>query len=198
MITSHWIFACFFPKREVENLWSWCCGAPLWRDQRDWINLLVWNAWKCPGLLLNGRVGRTTGRQMFKQCVHSPLVRRGPPCLAAFKADTVGWRLGASCATKLLCRASVGQTGGRFYTSKPRRQREEMERRGWCQLHSIVLTTGTTEDRVWWLRNWTFNILTFCRLVSGCCPPLTQVKCVWMAVSVVHLTTAQLTQCDSA
>lgn len=141
---------------------------------------------------LNGRVGRTTGRQMFKQCVHSPLVRRGPPCLAAFKADTVGWRLGASCATKLLVAGPSGRRG-RFYTSKPRRQREEMERWGWCRLHSIVLTTGTTEDRVWWLRNWTFNILMFCRLGSGCCPPLTHVKCVWMAVSVV-----QLTQYDSA
>lgn len=101
----------FFPQTGSGDLWPWRCGAPLWRDQRHWMNLLVWNAWKCPGLLLNGRVGRTTGRQMFKQCVHSPLVRRGPPCLAAFKADTVGWRLGASCATKLLCRRSVGQTG---------------------------------------------------------------------------------------
>lgn len=47
----------------------------------------------------NRQVGLLTDRQMFKQSVHSSFVRRGLLCLDAFKADTVWWRLGASCAT---------------------------------------------------------------------------------------------------
>lgn len=57
-----------------------------------------------------GRVGGMTDRQMFKQCVHSSFVRKELLCLATFKADTVGWRLGASCATKLVFCGQVGQT----------------------------------------------------------------------------------------
>lgn len=43
--------------------------------------------------------------------------------MAAFKENTAGWRLGASCATKLVFCGSAGKTGGRFCISKQRRQR---------------------------------------------------------------------------
>lgn len=53
-----------------------------------------------------------TDRQMFKHRVHSSFVRRELLCLAVFKADTLGWRLGASCATKLAFRGSLRQGDG--------------------------------------------------------------------------------------
>lgn len=99
----------------------------------------------------NGRAGRMTDWQMFKQCVHSSFVGRGLLCLAAFKTDTVGWRSGTSCATKLVLRGSGSWTrGGDFIYQKPNWDKGKIWGAGDLEFTWSVRTSGARECQEYW------------------------------------------------
>ncbi len=131
----------------------------LWRDQWDLINLALREMSENVQGSFNRRVGRPTDRQMFKQSVHSSIVKRGLPHLAASKADMVWWRLVTSCATFV---SWVGRAGkrDRLYISKPWRQREESEhqvtRSGLHFMHHDSRARGSRAEGAS-LKSWVMN-----------------------------------------